>query len=243
MTNNNPAARLHSILAKCRSSPQDLRHKPMIQGWKHVFDLTDKTEDVLVMSRVGRVYVLPSQIAAEITRFADLDARLYLGWQGDMAAAFKTIGFNNAFQEFVGKLSDSLMLAIEFCAHELGKRCPEKILDDTAINELKAEVFTLYQEFLQADLPPDLSRYILDKLYQIYDALDTFPITGSQALETAVNAAMGSILTNNKMAEESAKNPGGQKFWKTVHKASLLLDIAQKTYQIGSGIGKLLGGG
>ena len=71
MALNNPAARLHNVLTLCREVPKELRGKPMVEAWRHVLSLGDDVDEVIVMSKVGLIYLLPSQISAEITRFED----------------------------------------------------------------------------------------------------------------------------------------------------------------------------
>ena len=242
MALNNPAARLHNILTLCRSINKEMSNKPMMQGWRKVLRLTDKDEDIVVMSRIGRVFILPSQIAAEISRYPDIDATLFLSWHGDMSKAFQKIGFTNAFNEFNAHVSDSLLLAVQFCSHELSKRCPEKIIEESQIQSLKDEVYKLYVDIINANLDPVLSRYLLDHIYMIIDAVDNYLITGARGLQTAVDTAIGTFFTNNSMAEQATNTEAGRSFWKTVKKSSLLLDVAFKTYQLGTGLGKMLGG-
>ena len=77
MAVNNSAARLHEILKRCHSLPKE-RGKPMMEVWRQVLGVSPDLEETMVMTLVGKVFLLPSQITAEISQFEDLDQRLYL---------------------------------------------------------------------------------------------------------------------------------------------------------------------
>src|SRR5207253_849608 len=119
----------------------------------------------------GKVFTLPSIITAQIKRFPDLPENLYLGWRKDISSAFRVIGFSASFNDFVGRLSDSLLTTISFCAHELDKRIPEKDVAPEGLKEVRDSAWALYEEILKSDLPPNLARYLLDYLYLVIEAI------------------------------------------------------------------------
>ena len=106
----------------------------MLVAWRAVLSLADDVDDLIVMSKIGKVFTLPSIITTHIQRFPDLPEKLYLGWRNDISSAFRAIQFNTSFGQFSTRLSDSLLTSISFCAHELDRRMPEK---DVAREELK----------------------------------------------------------------------------------------------------------
>ncbi len=121
---SNPASRLHAILL--RSKDEQLRNKNMMIAWRNVLQLPEQLDDLVTMNKVGKLFTLPSIISAQIQRFPDLDAELYLGRSADLTKAFRCVNFNANFYDFSQRLPDSLLISIRFCAHELDKRAPEK---------------------------------------------------------------------------------------------------------------------
>jgi hypothetical protein len=240
MSDNNPAARLHNILAKSRN--KDLRGHPMMKAWRSVLSLSDDVEDTLTMSKVGKVFVLPHRISAEIKQFDDLDLELYLGWQKDLSQAFQNINFQAQFAHYADRLSDSLLINIRFCAYELGKRRPEKMLAEKDLNDLKEAAYAVYQEVLAATLDPQLARYLLDHLYMIIEAIDDYMITGSTGLKSALDTIVGTIATSNKMATESRESAFGNKFWAVVGKTAVIMELAKTAMELGDGLFKMLPG-
>lgn len=240
MSTNNPAARLHNILSKSRN--KDLRSQPMMKAWRSVLSLADDVEDTLTMSKVGKVFVLPHRISAEIKQFDDLDIELFLGWQKDLSMAFQSINFQTQFAQYSDKLSDSLLINIRFCAHELGKRRPEKIIAEKDLNDLKEAAYAVYKDVVAAKLDPQLARYLLDHLYMIIEAIDDYMITGSTGLKSALDTIVGTIATSNKVATEAKDSPFGNKFWAVVGKTAVIMELAKTAMELGEGLFKMLPG-
>lgn len=238
MSINNPAARLHAILAKCRNN--DLRPQPMIKGWRSVLGLAEDVEDTIVMGKIGKVFVLPYRIAAEIKQLDDLDLELYLGWQKDLSQAFQNVNFQTQFAQFSDKLSDSLLINIRYCAHELSKRRPEKVLNEKDLSELKEDAYSLYKDVVAAKLDPQISRYMLDHLYMIIEAIDDYLINGSIGITIALDTIVGTIVTSTKIAKAARESPFGDKLWAIVGKTALVLELARTATELGESIFKLL---
>ena len=158
-----------------------------------------------------------------------------------MADAFKQINFNAQFAQFYDKLSDSLLLTIEFCAHELSKRRPEKMLDETALAELKEEAHAFYESILVANISPDIRRFLLDHVYQLIDAIDSYLIMGAVPLQWALDSTIGSFLTNQNTAKQVQKSDIAAKFWAIMNRVATLLNIAKSALELGEGAAKLIG--
>src|SRR5438876_12405162 len=235
---SNPASRLHAILL--RSKDEQLRNKNMMLAWRTVLQLPEELDDLVTMSKVGKLFTLPSIISAQIQRFPDLDAELYLGWREDLNKAFRFINFNANFHDFSQRLPDSLLISIRFCAHELDKRAPEKDVLREQLDSLRESAWLLYEEVLKADLPPDLSRYLLDYLYLIIEAIDDYNITGAVGMERALNAVLGTIITDSARAENARTSRFGEKFWAVVTKVGVVLKLAKTAAELADGVRKLL---
>jgi len=213
----------------------------MIDGWRQALTLAAQTDDFLVMSKVGRVFTVPEIIAKEIARFPDIDAELYLGWRKDLEEAFRHINFQATFNDFSRRLSKSLLINIQFCAHELNKRLPEKEISPEELVKLREAVTTLYDEVLKSDLPPDLFRYALDHLFLIIEALDNYSITGATGIEMALNAVVGTVVTQNNLSKKFADSAVGAKFWQTMGRIAVALSLGKFGYELADSALKALG--
>jgi len=73
---SNPAQRLHAILT--RSKRPELTNNKMLVGWRNVLNLPEHVDDLIVMSKIGKVFTLPSVITTHIERFPDLSPIFFL---------------------------------------------------------------------------------------------------------------------------------------------------------------------
>lgn len=235
---SNPAQRLHTILT--RSKQKDLQHKQMLVSWRAVLTLSDDIDDLIVMSKIGKVFTLPSIITTHIRRFPDLPENLYLGWRNDLSSAFRAIHFNANFNEFGTRLSDSLLTTISFCAHELDRRMPEKDVAREELSAIRESAWSLYEEILKSDLPPRLARYLLDHLYLIIEAIDDFEITGAAGLERSLNAVIGAVATDTVTAKQADESQFGKRFWEVITKIGVVLKLGKTALELGEGVGKFL---
>lgn len=236
---SNPAQRLYDILKVARQQ-QAAGAQTMIQGWTAVLGLSGNHGDLQIMSKIGKVFALPALVATDISRFPDLDAELYLGWRNDLAIAFRHVAFNKNFAEFSNRLTDSLLINIRFCAHELEKRMPEKDVSREELDVIRQSAWDLYDETLKSSLPPHLARYLLDHLYLIIQAIDDYEITGAVMLEQVVNTTIGSFMTEPTTAKAVSESEFGDKFWNVVSKVGVALKLGKTAAELVDDVRKLL---
>jgi hypothetical protein len=235
---SNPAERLHTILT--RSKRKELANNTMLVGWRNVLSLPEKIDDLILMSKIGKVFTLPSIIATYIERFPDLAPDLYLGWRNDLSAAFRAIHFSTTFGQFSNRLSDSMLINIRFCAHELDKRMPEKDISRQELDAIRESAWSLYEEILKSDLPPNVSRYLLHHLYLMIEAIDDYEITGTAGIEQSFDAVIGAAITNASTAKQANESSIGKCFWSLIAKVGVLLKVGKTALELEEGVRKLL---
>jgi len=227
---SNPAGRLHAILTRCRD--KSLVNKPTPQAWQIILNCPN-TEDLALFNKLGKVFILPEQTSLQIARFEDLDRDLFLGWRPDLTAAFKRFNFQNQFNDFASQLSDSLLINIKFCDHELEKRAPEKDVKREDLSEIITLARQLFDAVLAAkDLPPALLQYLLTQLYLIIEAIDDYDITGPGAVQRSVEATVGTIFTQNAVAVEARKTSVGAQLWDLVGKLAFILKVSKGVLEL-----------
>jgi len=212
----------------------------MMASWRIVLKMPKETDDLFAMHKVGKIFVLPEIISGQIKRFKDLDAELYLGWRKDLTEAFKQIRFDTNFAHFADRLSDSLLVSIKFCDHELGKRLPEKKISREDLDALRTEVWALYTKVLESDIGPPIDRYLLDRIFALIEAIDDYEITGAVAIEKVLNEAVGTIATSTDMAKASRRTQAGTDFWKILARVSFILAIAKSAAELTEKVQALL---
>jgi hypothetical protein len=170
----------------------------------------------------------------------DLAPNRYLAWRSDLTAAFRAITFNVTFGQFSNRLSDSMLVNIDFCADALDRRMPEKDISQEELDGIRQSAWSLYEEILKSDLPPNVSRYLLDQLYLIIEAIDDYEITGAAGLERSLNAVIGSVATDRETAKQADTSSVGKQFWGVMTKVALLLKIGKAVFELEEGVRKLL---
>ena len=235
---SNPAQRLHTILT--RSKRKELAANKMLVGWRNVLNQPDDIDDLILMSKIGKVFTLPSIVTTHIARFPDLAPNRYLAWRSDLTAAFRAITFNVTFGQFSNRLSDSMLVNIDFCADALDRRMPEKDISQQELDGIRQSAWSLYEEILKSDLPPNVSRYLLDQLYLIIEAIDDYEITGAAGLERSLNAVIGSVITETPTAKQANHTPFADRFWDIMTKTGVALKVAKTAAELAEGVRKLL---
>jgi hypothetical protein len=235
---SNPAQRLHTILT--RSKRKELAANKMLVGWRNVLNQPDDIDDLILISKIGKVFTLPSIVATHIARFPDLAPNRYLAWRSDLTAAFRAITFNATFGQFSNRLSDSMLVNIDFCADALDRRIPEKDISQQELDGIRQSAWSLYEEILKSDLPPNVSRYLLDQLYLIIEAIDDYEIAGAAGLERSLNAVIGSASTDAETAKQADISSVGRQFWGVMTRVALVLKIGKALFELEEGIRKML---
>jgi hypothetical protein len=121
-----------------------------------------------------------------------------------------------------------LLISIRFCAHELDKRAPEKDVSREQLDSLRESAWSLYEEVLKEGLSAELSRYLLDHLYLIIEAIDDYNITGAVGMEQVLNGVLGAIITDSARAEKVRQSVFGERFWGVITKMGVVLKLAKQ---------------
>ena len=214
----------------------------MTEAWREILKFGPEVSDLVLMNKVGKIFTLPNIISDEILQLNDIDHDLYLGWREDLIQALYHINFRAQFNDFSSRLTDSLLMNIRFCAHELGRRRPEKTIDPSEIEELKNDAYTLYESLKTSDIPADLRRYLLDHLYTVIDAIDNYLITGTPGLEIALDSAIGSAYTNYALVMKTKNSDEGKQFWNVFGKLAVAIQFTKNTAELGEKIIGLIAG-
>src|SRR5438132_4524687 len=74
----------------------------------------------------------------------------------------------------------------------------------------------------------------------IIEAIDDYDVTGAVGMERALNAVLGTIITDSARAENVRKSQFGEKFWIVVTKVGVVLKLAKTATELAEGVRKLL---
>ena len=220
---NNPAARLHQILALCKKHQKELGSRPMLMGWRKVFRMAESTGDFSVLERIGKGYGLPGEVRELVRRCDDLDGQLYLGWREELEDAFLNLAFHSEFGTFVQRVPKTLLVSLEFCSNALSERCPEPMVDPDKLAELSKEAGDIINKLPEAEMDASGKRYFLDYLTLIRRAADDYMLSGGIGLQGAIDACTGTLVTQRGVSLANRETAVGKRFWSLIGKVTKLL--------------------
>ncbi|MCU0772220.1 MAG: hypothetical protein MUE94_10705 [Verrucomicrobia bacterium] len=224
---NNPAARLLQILTLCKKHEKESGTRPMLMGWRKVFRMAESVSDFAVMEQIGRVYAMVGEVSDLVGRFKDLDPQLYLGWREELGEAFLNLSFRSEFGTFASRLPRTMLVNVEFCSNALSERCPEPMVDSDKLAELGTLATDLIKQVPEADLDEAGQRYFMDYLTLIRRSVTDYPLSGAPALQGAIDACTGTLVTQRQVSLATRETPIGKKFWSLINKISRLLAPAE----------------
>jgi hypothetical protein len=238
MLMNNPAARLHQILALCKKHQKESGSRPMLMGWRKVFRMAESTGDFSVLERIGKVYGLPGEVSDLVRRCDDLDVQLYLGWREELEDAFLHLSFHSEFETFVRRVPKTLLTNLEFCSNALSERYPEPMVDPDKLAEISKEAGEIIQSLPEAEVDASGRRYFLDYLTLIRRAVDDYMLSGAVGLQGAIDACTGTLVTQRGVSLANRESAVGKKFWSLIGKVTKSLAQPESGEEAGADGGR-----
>jgi hypothetical protein len=236
---NNPAARLHELLHKAKQGGDKYRGKPSTESWSMLLNVPNDNQ-ALMLKRLGGIMELPSVIKGRIENLADVEHDLYLRWLPKVEEAFRANHLAGGFHAFIDKVDDTTLLGIEHCAAILSRRDPDPEIKSEELESLRQQVEDLIKETTEAEIEPDLRKFVLKHLFAIRNAIDEYQIFGSKPLVTAFGEAVAAAYTEPQTAVKASASPQGNKFLKFIAGLSLVLAAGNQGMQLTEGVLKLL---
>ncbi len=220
---SNPARRLLHILG--RTMEQEFVGQKQGVVLRSILDLPLGSDDFKLLGKLGRLFGLPAVIASQMRRIPNIKRSAYLGWQTDLLEAFKNVNIDQNVNGLRKALSGSLLSSIELCAIELDKHFPEVELDKNALREILSDIVPIFDRLLAADATDPVTRYLLDHIFKIIEAIENYLLTGSPEIQCAIDEIIGTTFTKPEVAKKAAESNEGQDMWKVVGKIAVFLKL------------------
>jgi hypothetical protein len=236
---NNPAARLHALLSKAKKGGEQYRQKPATESWAMLLNVPTDNQ-ALMLKRLGGVMELPLNIKTRTENLADVDQDLFLRWLPKVEEAFRANHLAGGFHGFIDKIDDTTLYGIEHCAALLSNRDPEAEITPEELENLKLQVEEMIKEMVDAEMDPDLKKFLLKHLFAIRNAIDEYQVFGSKPLVTAFGEVVAAVCTDPQTVVKSSATSIGMNFWKRVGHLKTLLAVGDQGLKLGERLFKLL---
>jgi hypothetical protein len=204
---DNPAGRLHAILAQYRAVAAE--NRSIHSTWIEVLGVEPQRDLPVVLAKVASL--VPS-IQAAVSRGGSAEqAELVAHFAPLWAEAVIPIQHQPTQKPSRGKdMVDqgSLATLAGLSAYLSATQSEGVVPDDDSVAELRAHVQEAIDALAAAaDIPSDIRRLILDRLHDVLWALDSIRIGGPGAVVAAAERLVVSLV----LSEEARQSPAGEK--------------------------------
>lgn len=236
-TQNNPAGRLCTILKSAKSYKSQNQAAKL--AWSEILEI-DPNNIPFLLKQLGKVMELPEVIRQRISRYDDINQKVYLKWLPKVQRGFSNINLNGQFRSFTAPIDDAALDGLLFCSDLLSRRSPDKILDNTELNKIYEDTLKLRKKIIASNVDETTKKIMIQKFDEILSAIQEYKIDGSRPIEKVIESTIGEIITNKDLYEKATKSKFGDQFWKILSRVALVVTVTVGTIQIGESIVTLL---
>lgn len=204
MGTDNAARRLYDLLERGRSIQKERLCR---EAWG---ELLETKEPALLMARLGQVMALPQAILEAVEEAHPGTGKHHAHWVVQLSAAFGQQNLDGQWQTFRSHLSPQTISNVAVAASALDGRSSFKHLSSDELSTIRQKVDELDNTVLEADLPPDIRRYLVRQVQRMRAAIDEYWISGGEPLVELVETTFGHLGTN-AACREAIKTPAGQR--------------------------------
>lgn len=249
---NNPAARLHNLVRRLRSTSSNglaarvwaqaldiptnqemtgLPFKQVIQGILAFLDLVDETEAGLHEFGFDDFYweaFPPLRLVAH--------------------RSFSKLRANQV--NLTRPITDETLTLLRVIASEWGKKKPDPKIDEETLQEIQAEAHGLFESVKRAEIDRDLKSFILSLTSAILQAIQQYRIGGPESLKRALALIIGQATLNVELVHKATASEHTKGLWARFYQVAVkFFEIVKfgsdtwKTIEAISPFVRLLGGG
>jgi hypothetical protein len=249
---NNPAARLHNLVRRLRSTSSN---GPPARLWAQALDIPINQE-------IAGLHF--TQVVQGILAFLDLvdetEAGLHeLEFDDFYGEAFPPLRLvaHRSFSSLrahhanlTRPITDETLTLLRVIASEWGKKKPDPKIEEETLQEIQAEAHSLFESVKRAEIDRDLKPFILSLTSAILQAIQQYRIGGPENLKRALALIIGQATLNLELVHKAAASEHTKSLWARFHKMAVkffeLVKFAsdtRKTVEAISPFVRLLGGG
>ena len=236
---NNPAGRLHSILSDAlRKNEKD----PTRKVWANVFGIEESNETEIIRSLLS-LQELVEEVHALIQNNSQLNSELFLKSFPNLRRAVSAQNLTNPWATYKVGLNPETMTRLEFCAEVLSGEYGEFPITSDEVEELKTLLGAMIEFTEKSSMPDELKVFVLIQLEELRRGVFDFKIHGARGLRTALEAVVGTTITQNpKYQDIKANDPDVlSRLGHLLDRIDGVMSKALKIKKVLGNAGKLLG--
>ncbi|HEY4092690.1 MAG TPA: hypothetical protein VGN46_14345 [Luteibacter sp.] len=234
---DNPASRLHDILARGKIIPATDSCRT---AWGQL--LGSGSNQALTMARLGKVMELPQQSlnAMEVAFPHRVGACSH--WVGKLSSAFGRQDLDGVWETFIKFVDEQSMSLLGLTADLLGGLEKRSRLDIEHLSQVREQLNELLVAVLASDVSADVKRWVVNYLRKIIVAIDEYHITGALAVVEATDGALGHARANPEYRSFLRDHELGGRVLEGISAAANLVTVAMSLPELAHVSQLMLGG-
>lgn len=197
MVHDNPASRLHAILA---AGTKRESGKQCAMVWADLLGVPSSDSNAL-LSAIGKVMSLPSEIVALTDQHFPNLTPLSAIWRAPLENAFFNQKLGGGWETFSQQVSAACIGQLATLGELLHTKIGADLAEDNSVAELSAGLSELISTVETCDLPADLRLYLINELISLKLALAEYRIVGSAAALRQAEAVIGHTARDSRLKD------------------------------------------
>lgn len=199
-----PAIRVYNILEKFESARVD---KAKL-AWQKAFGLGGEFTLAQMCLQVNLLLNQLDETRRVVHSLPKFDHQLY----DEDLDSLRTFLVMHAFAEPAERKTEFPLgpwRSLRYMHEAISGEFPENPIDSETILELLGEAKALYESVSESDMPRELKITLHSSLHGIISSLETYAISGNEAINTALNETLGKIMRTPRTEAEPQPDSDG----------------------------------
>jgi hypothetical protein len=204
---NNPAGRLHQLLADAK---QQEPNQSARDAWAKVF-ATEPGDTEAMLRMLSDLIALVRETEAAILRLDDVDHDLYLKPFKRIRSLLSQVHLDNAWEHWRNQIDETMLVGLRFSADKLSRISGITAIDTDELGDIREQIDLLFNQVTDSELDPALKIALLHNLSALRVAIAAFRIQGVEGLEQEIERSIGSIILRKEQIK--AAGPPEKDAW------------------------------
>ena len=227
---NNPAGRLHDILAAARQqSPKE----PARKAWAAVFQIQPEDTGTL-LKMLADLIDLVHETKASIQRIEDVDQKLHLRPFKKIEALLSQLNLDAGWEHWKNQIDETTLYGLQFSADKLSRVSGFTQVANDDLADIRSKIDALVAEVADSSLSQDLKLLLLRNLEAVRHALLAYRVRGIEGIQEEIERSVGSVLLHQE--EIRTALPEDRQVWQTffaiVERLNKLVTLARNSKEL-----------
>jgi len=235
MNHDNPASRLHAILAMGTTKPAD---QPCRNVWQEILGCSSVESELF--ARLGKVMQLPAQAEQLVASHFPHHLATLPQWRDPVQAAFLHQNLSDRWLTFQQHIPQHSLSQLALTGEILHLKLGTQAIEREALESYKNHLLELRDEVQNSDLASIAKTYLVYELEALCNALNEYAITGGGPVLKQVEAMFGHVVRDPEYRTFLASHEVGRRVFDQLTAMANVITVLVGLPQLTVGITSLL---